>query len=148
MYFFELQDIIFAIKSVKSPSESFDINNYISFSTASTRSAVNSKLAHHHSINNFNRHSYFTRLPHLWNAMPVININQSLSTIKIKLKTYKWNHFVSYFNSADPCSFHMVCPFARCNQIPRNESKQITLLDLSNNCTVCSVIFITDIGHS
>ena len=55
---------------------------------ASTRSAVNSKLAHHLSINIFNRHFYFTRLPHLWNAMPIININQPLSTIKVKLKTY------------------------------------------------------------
>ena len=50
MYFLELQNIIFAIKSFKSPSESFDINNYISFSTGSTRSGSNSKLAHHHAI--------------------------------------------------------------------------------------------------
>ena len=72
----------FAIKSLKFLLEAFDNNNYISFSIGSTRSAANSQLVHHHSINNFNKHFYFTRLPHLWNAMPVINIRQSLSTIK------------------------------------------------------------------
>ena len=30
-----------------------------------------------------------------------------------------WNHFLSHFNSADPFTFHMVYPCARCNQIPR-----------------------------
>ena len=25
-----------------------------------------------------------------------------------------WNHFLSHFNSADLCTFHMVCPYARC----------------------------------
>ena len=48
MYFFELQDIIFAVKFLKNPTESVDINNYIHhavmFSTSNTRSASNLRL--------------------------------------------------------------------------------------------------------
>ena len=33
MYFFELQDILFAIKSLKLPTKQFNITNYISFSS-------------------------------------------------------------------------------------------------------------------
>ena len=35
MYIFEIADIIFLVKSLKFPSESFNINNYVSFSAGS-----------------------------------------------------------------------------------------------------------------
>ena len=38
MNIFELQDILFAIKSLKSPNNQFNINNYISFNSSTTRS--------------------------------------------------------------------------------------------------------------
>jgi len=37
MYLFELQDILFANASIKIPTNQFNIANYISFSSASTR---------------------------------------------------------------------------------------------------------------
>ena len=46
MYLFDFNDLIFFIKSYKSPSHHFDINNYISFSHSSTRSSSNNKLTH------------------------------------------------------------------------------------------------------
>ena len=70
MYLFELQDMLFAIKSIKTQSSQFVITNYINFSSASTRSGANNKLLPHH-LNNISRHSYFHRLPYLWNAMPI-----------------------------------------------------------------------------
>ena len=70
-YLFELQDILFAIKSIKTPTIQFNITNYISFNSASTRSGANNKLIPLHYLNNTSRHSYFHRLPSLWNAMPV-----------------------------------------------------------------------------
>ena len=40
MYIFEIADIIFLVKSLKFPSESFNINNYVSFLAGSaTRSS-------------------------------------------------------------------------------------------------------------
>ena len=34
-----------------------------------------------HGANNISRHSYFNRIPHLWNALPMINLNYSHDTI-------------------------------------------------------------------
>ena len=44
MYLFEIQDILFAIKSIKTLSSHFDITNYIVFSSANTRSGASNKL--------------------------------------------------------------------------------------------------------
>ena len=62
MYLFELHDILFAIKSLKSPTIQFNIN-YINFNSANTRSGTSNKLIPTHHLNNLSRHSYFHRLP-------------------------------------------------------------------------------------
>ena len=41
MYFYELQDILFFIKNLQQPSDSFKILNYISFSHSTTRASAN-----------------------------------------------------------------------------------------------------------
>ena len=48
MYIFEIQDILFATKSLKSPVQNFDINNYniVTFSQGHTRFSTCSKLNH------------------------------------------------------------------------------------------------------
>ena len=46
MYFFELQDVLFAIKSLKLPTKQFNNTNYISFSSTSTRLGTSNKLVH------------------------------------------------------------------------------------------------------
>ena len=74
MYIFELQDILFAIKSLKSPTNQFNINNYITFNSSTTRSGDSNKLVMPQHLNYTARHSYFHRLPSLWNAMPIIDI--------------------------------------------------------------------------
>ena len=77
--------MIFAVKFVKTPTDQFSIANYIEFSC--------NKLIHPRHLINTSRHSYFHRLPSLWNAMPIIDLNLSFSTIKWKLKAYLWNNF-------------------------------------------------------
>ena len=44
MYLFDFNDLIFFIKSYKSPPHHFDINNYISFSHSSIRSSSKTNL--------------------------------------------------------------------------------------------------------
>ena len=44
MYWYELQDMLFIIKCIKTPLDNFDIHKYISFVTSSTRSASHHKL--------------------------------------------------------------------------------------------------------
>ena len=92
MYMFELQDILFAIKS---PTNQFNINNYITFNSTNTRSGSSNKLLLPQHLNNISRHSYFHRLPSLWNAIPILDLNMSVCLLKSKLKSYLWDHFLS-----------------------------------------------------
>ena len=115
MYLFELQDILFAIKSLKIPTKQFNITDYISFNSASTRSGASNKLTHIHHLNNLSRHSYFHRLPGLWNAIPIIDLNQSFEVIKSKLKMHFWNHFIENFDDNNHCTLHYQCPCSACH---------------------------------
>ena len=78
MMTFELQDVFF-IKSFKEPSTSFDIRNFIQFSSSRTRSATYLKMKY---LSKLNSVFYFNRLPQLWNSLPPINLDQPLSFIK------------------------------------------------------------------
>jgi len=51
MYLFELQDILFAIKSIKVQTKQFNIYNYINFSSATTRSDTSNKMIIPHHLN-------------------------------------------------------------------------------------------------
>ena len=115
MYLFELQDISFAIKSIKSPTNQFTMTNFITFNSASTRSGSSNKLIHQPHLNNMSRHSYFHRLPNLWNAFPIIDLNQSFQVIKSKLKKHFWNHFVETFDDTNPCTLHYLCLCSSCH---------------------------------
>ena len=114
MYLFDFNDLIFFIKSYKSPSHHFDINNYISFSHSSTRSSSNNKLTHIKSTCNLDRHFYFCRLPRLWNALPFINLNLPFNKIKDQILGYLWKHFSDHFVDDNTCSFQLVCPCNNC----------------------------------
>ena len=72
MYFFELKDILFFVKSVKSPSSAFNIFNYVTFNTSSTRSGYFSKLLHNFATTSYTRHFYFNRIVRLWNSLPFV----------------------------------------------------------------------------
>ena len=104
------------LKSIKHPSDKFDILNYVNFTTSSTRSAgtkLYPKTAHTNPIMN----SYFYRLPRPWNSLPVFDLSESLESIKAKLKKFLWNHFLSNFDNAT-CIFHYLCPCSRCSKTP------------------------------
>ena len=98
MYIFELADIMFFIKSVKCPTDKFNILDYIEFNTGPTRSAIQ-KLRHKQANTNLVMNSYFYRLPRLWNSLLVIDLSFSLAVIKHKLKAYFWDHFIVNFDS-------------------------------------------------
>ena len=115
---FEINDILFFITSIKNPTKCFNILHHVTFSTASTRSSSKCKLVHNLSRTNRDRHFYFSRLPRLWNSLPTIDLNQSMSSIKCKLKHFFWSHFHVHFDSENPCSFHFVCPCRRCAALP------------------------------
>ena len=88
MYIFELNDLIFFIKSYKSPSDYFNINDFIFCSSITTRSSTGFKLQHNASSNNLTYNFYFCRLPRLWNSLPIIDIHLPVTILKLKLQKF------------------------------------------------------------
>ena len=118
MYVYELNDLIFFVKSYKAPSSHFDIRKYISFASHSTRSSSYFKLVHMRSNTSVTHHFYFARLVRLWNSLPAIDIALPVQTIKLKLINHFWSSFMAKFDSNQPCSFHYMCPCNRCSKLP------------------------------
>ena len=114
MYTFDLFDIVFILKSLKYPSPSFDIKNFISFNTNRTRSNTYGKLTHKTSSNNIERNFFFFRIPRLWNTLPPIDLSLSVATNKVKITEFLWSHFMSHFKSDNPCTYQLVCPCSKC----------------------------------
>jgi len=98
MYIFELQDILFAIKSIKSPTNQFNISNFITYNSTNARSGACNKLLIPPHLNNVARHSYFHYLPSLWNAVSIMDLNTSFDILKPKLKLFLRNHFLTNFD--------------------------------------------------
>ena len=117
MYTYEIANILFLIKSIRNPTNSFNINNYITFYTGSSRLAKAHKLQHSYSANNISRHSYFNRISRLWNALPVINLNLSIDIIKKRLRSFLFSHFITNFDPANSCTLHFLCPCSRCQSL-------------------------------
>ena len=86
MYLFELQDILFAIKSFKIQTKQLNIYNYTNFSFATTRSGTSDKMIIRYPLNIISRHSYFHRLSALWNALPIFSLDVPFAQLKSKLK--------------------------------------------------------------
>ena len=116
----EIADILFFIKSIKGPTEHFNILDFVQFSTHQTRSSSNLKLKHSPSNNSLDKNFYFNRIPRLWNSVPSIDIDVPLSSIKLKLRSYFWDHFVSHFNPDNICSYHFLCLCHKCSVLPVN----------------------------
>jgi len=85
MYIFEFNKIIFTIKSLKYPSPSFNITNYITFNDGITRFSSRNKMIHTRSSNNVNGHFFFNRIPRLWNVLPTIDLSLSIVTNKTRI---------------------------------------------------------------
>ena len=88
IYILELNEIFFILKSLKYPSPSFNITDYISFTDGNTRSSTGSKMIHVRNNNNTSRHFYFNRIPRLWNALPSMDLSLSITTNKRKVYNF------------------------------------------------------------
>ena len=114
MYYFELNDIIFFVNSLKHPADHFRISDYITFSNSNTRSSSHRKLQHTNASTTSFRHFYFNRIPRLWNSLPPIDLDSSIASIKFNLTKFLWTHFQVNFDSSDSCTFHYLCPCSKC----------------------------------
>ena len=91
MYYYDLSDILFFIKSIKFPSSHFNINKFVHFCEQSTRSSTSNKIKHVYSSTNKHKNNYFNRLPRIYNALPAIDLDLPMNTIKFALKKYFWD---------------------------------------------------------
>ena len=114
MYFLELNDLFFFLKTLKERSTSFDILDHVSFCEGKTRSSTFYKLKHTYTPNNSSRFFYFNRIPVLYNSLPPLDLSLSLSTLKSHIKSYFYEHFLNNFDPSNPCTFHVCCPCAKC----------------------------------
>ena len=111
---YEISDIVFFLRSLGSPSPAFNISQYVSFVSSSTRSSGH-KLQRKYSRCDKSRHFYFSRLPRLWNSLPDLNLRKlTPAQAKTQLQQFFWSHFIHNFNSSNTCSFHFKCPCNRC----------------------------------
>ena len=109
------------VKSMRSPTDHYNIYNFVEFSSRPTRrSCSNFKLKHSISRTNMEGNFYFNRIPRLWNSLPTLDANLSLSTIKYKLHKYFWDYFIAHFDPNDECSFHYLCLCQKCSSLPVN----------------------------
>ena len=106
------------IKSLKSPTDNFNIYNYITFARGNTRSGINQKLNHPRTSSVTQHHFYFNRIARLYNYLPVIDLSLSTNTIEYRLTNYLWSHFTNNFNPERACTFHLLCPCHRCSRTP------------------------------
>lgn len=118
MYNYELNDILFLVKSLKSTSEHFDVRQYIQFTSNSTRSGSSSKLVHHKPATSTHQNFYFTRIVRLRNYLPTIDLSLTIRLIKNQLIKYFWKKFNDDFNPDNICSYHVLCPCYRCSSQP------------------------------
>ena len=114
---FEIADILFLIKSLKYPSTHFDITHFISFSSSNTHSSA-FKIQHKRTKSNVQGHFHLNHIPRLWNSLPSLDLNLSTSTVNSKLRQFFWNHFISNFDSHNPCTFHYLCPCLNGSKLP------------------------------
>ena len=119
IYTYDLCDILFFIKSMKNPSDHFDIRTFIKFCHHSTRSSSCNKLEHVFTSSNKQRNFYFNRLPRTFNSLPTIDLTKPFLTIKAQLIQILWQHFTKNFNPDNLHSLHFSCPCSICSKHPK-----------------------------
>ena len=106
----EIADIMFLIRTIKFPSDHFNINNFVEFSYHKTRAATYCTLfVVTHLTETFISIGFLACgiLCHLLTLA-------SPSTIKTKLRHYFWDKFMTSFDCNVTCSYHYLCPCTQC----------------------------------
>ena len=91
----QFEFLIFFIKCLKYTSDYFNILDYVSFCSGTSRCATRQKLMFPSARIplTLQRHFYFSRLPRLWNYLPQIDLNQTLRCIKKGITALFWCQF-------------------------------------------------------
>ena len=115
MCWLEVLDILFLVKFLQDKNNTITIFKFISFVECSMRAG----LKHNYCRASISRHFYFNRVVLLWNSLPVIDLNQSFSSIKCLVLAHLWNHFHKFFDGSNHCKLSYLCPCSKCFDSPR-----------------------------
>ena len=119
MYWLDLLDILFLVKCLQDKNDTINIFKYISFVECPTRAGSTKKLKHNYCRTSTSRHFYYNRVVLLWNSLPMVDLNQSFSSIKCTVLAHLWNHFYKFFDPTNPCKLSYLCPCSKCYVSPR-----------------------------
>ena len=118
----ELQAILLFNNVLKNHPDNFNLFDFVSFGTTSTRSSSSSKLVPTSLCIpwlNATRHFYFGRIVRVWNSLPLFDIQNSYKVLKNFSTLYiYWNYFVNNYNPDAPCTWYKACPCCQCAFIP------------------------------
>ena len=117
----ELQDILLFLELLKNAPENFDVSEYVCFIESFTRSSTAGKIKVPVSVTprlNSTRHHYFSRIMNIWNSLPPLDLDDSMSTLKAFLVKLYWNYFNKCFIIDSLCSWYRVCPCNSCASLP------------------------------
>jgi len=117
MYLYELNDLMFLVKSLKTPTDFFNIYHYVHFASNATRSGTSLKLVHNKPLSSIHQHFFFIRIVRFWNHLPTIDLSLHTNQINKQLKSFFWNHFINKFNPDLLCTYHVICPCHRCTSL-------------------------------
>ena len=113
----ELNDIFF-IKNYQYIQDCFDIKTRFQFSSAHTRSSTANKLTLSQCNPSF-QHPFLDKFPRLWNALSLLDLSLSFSSLKQIVKREFWNNFLINFNPDNPhMYFPFACPCYYCSSLP------------------------------
>ena len=107
IYFQEIDDLFFLLKSKLDPLKYFSILGYV-FSCQPHQAFLRSSLVFHKLL--------LYPLTRLWNFSPTIDITQCFNSIE--QKTLLWTHFIEHLNPQNPCSCHFLGPFSKRSTLP------------------------------
>ena len=117
---------MFVVKSLKFPTNNFNIRDYISFGTTNTRLSSGHKLLHIHHTSNMNRHFFFHHISRLWNSFPIhyhyqllkLNLLTICGAILYRTMTLIITvHFITYAHATNVTSYHHVSTILLCDHL-------------------------------
>ena len=112
----ELYDLSF-----HSPTPNFNIMDFISFRSGSTRYSSLRKMHIPFNPSNRSRHFYFSRLPRLWNSLPLPTLDPSIKQLSFdqehlygQVYVHVWSFSALYFSFLLSLwqMFHFISPLA------------------------------------
>ena len=117
----EAQDVLFLIKLMNDPPDNFNITDYISFVSSSTRAATMNRIKRTIPLKprlNSTRHFYFNRMVRLWNSLPNIDLQLPFNSIRRHILGIFWQVFIQQFDVNNSCTWFVSCPCTKCTSLP------------------------------